>query len=212
MFAAMAEIAKLSSCARKPGSSEVARARTRAHRQGRGDRALHRFPRGAQPAQLGGEAGRTVHDGLQQRRPALEQRCGGELDLAHRTGRRAEDRCGRGPVEDRLEPHDLVDQPDERARGGRQPGGPVGRPEEQVPQRGHRGGRLCRELLGRRQQLRREVAEHAFDLGAQTPGQQRAGPHGRESQRVADRRGPQQPDRHHRNSPCHQPAEQPVGQ
>ena len=114
-----------------------------------------------------------------------------------------------GPGDDRVQPPQLVDKPDDGPRGGAEAGRAVGRRQEhrfqlrdRVGRRGHRG-----VVLG----LGSGVAGlGGGDLGAQPCGECPARPDRRVAQRIPCRRRPQQRDRHQGRACRQAPARQPV--
>ncbi len=121
---------------------------------------------------------------------------------------------GRHPVEDRLQPHQLIDQPDEGARGRRQAGGTVGSGEEGGAQAADRGGGVGGLLLRGRgarsgPNRGRTAAPGGVDFGPQPPSKQVTRPDQGRLQRIARGPGPQDGDRDQGRRPGQQPATEP---
>ena len=147
---------------------------------------------------------------LQQRGALLQQRCGRQLDIADRAKVRP-GRCSRRhPLEDRVQPHELVHQPDQDAGGGGQAGGTVGGGEEQLAQAADRGGGLGD--LGVHGALGGPgAAAHVTDFRAHPPREQSARADQGHPQRIAGRSGPQHDDGDQGRRAGQQPAAEPGG-
>ena len=199
MFCAICETTKLSSCARKPGSSAEITSRRpsapAAHggaalQLARAARAARRAPRAAPRRDRSGASSRSA--------PRSSTVGRGALHGAGRAVDRGRRRRRRRVHDDRVEPAQLVDQAHDRPGGGAQPGRAVRRREEHRVQRLDRvvGPRDRGVALGRRRLG--VAAEEVGDLRAQPRRQRPAARDRRGAHRIARRRRPQQRDREQR--------------
>ena len=205
MFAAIWETAKASSCARKLGSRAETIPLTPFPATAGSSRRRSRIVVRSSCSSAARSSARALRRGpsaparvVEQLGTALERGGGGGLDRADVWMDGDAVRVRRRLRGDRGEPADLVDEADDRAGGGAEPGRAVGGREERPLERGRRRRRPLDRLLAVGGV--RPPGEEPDGVGAQPPGERPAGGDRGLPQPVARRRRPEHDDREQRGA------------